>query len=184
MKKYMERKAMRENLKLSSSLEDYLEAIARLSLENRQACCNEIAERLKVKKPSVTSALRTLSGKGLIFYHPYMPISLTEKGRKAAESVIRRHDALKNFFIKVLGVPSIEADEAACGMEHAVGEKITGKFLEFVTAMEKGHGHVCTCGRKDCVGKAIDVVKNGSRAEGHSSPNAENSKPGKKKGRK
>jgi DtxR family Mn-dependent transcriptional regulator len=59
-------------VELSSSLEDYLEAIAELADSGGKAHCNDIAQRLNVKKPSVTTALQTLMEKGLIDYRPYM----------------------------------------------------------------------------------------------------------------
>ena len=47
---------------LSQSLEDYLEAIFHLIQENRVARVKDVAARLSVQMPSVTGALRSLSG--------------------------------------------------------------------------------------------------------------------------
>ena len=56
------------------------------------------------KNNAVTEALRALSKRELINYAPYEAITMTTKGEKAAENVIFRHDALKQFFIEVLAV--------------------------------------------------------------------------------
>ena len=71
---------MDDSQELTQSLEDYLEAIYDLMQETKSVRCSSIADRLHVKRPSVTNALRALSERGLIVYLPYVPISLTEQG--------------------------------------------------------------------------------------------------------
>ena len=70
-----------ENANLSSSLEDYLEAIFNLLKESNIARSKDIAESLGVSRASVTGALRVLKEKGLANYKPYDYITLTETGR-------------------------------------------------------------------------------------------------------
>ena len=84
---------------LSSNMEDYLEAIFHISQKKQAARAKDIADRLKVNKSSVTGALRSLSEKGLVNYAPYDIITLTTKGKRLAIEIVRRHDALKEFFI-------------------------------------------------------------------------------------
>ena len=74
-----------QNHRLSRSAEDYLEAIGHLCNLHGQAQVSDIAERLGVKKPSVTAAMRQLSAEGLIEYRQYAPIRLTPKGLKLIE---------------------------------------------------------------------------------------------------
>jgi DtxR family Mn-dependent transcriptional regulator len=80
---------------LSASLEDYLEAIYWVSREHGVGRVSHIAERMKVGKPSVTAALKHLSGKGYVNYDPYLYISLTEEGQVKAKEIVHRHDVLK-----------------------------------------------------------------------------------------
>ena len=87
---------------LSSNMEDYLEAIFHISEEKQAARAKDIADRVQVNKSSVTGALRSLSEKGLVNYAPYDIITLTAKGKKLASEIVRRHEALKEFFIKIL----------------------------------------------------------------------------------
>ena len=47
--------------KLTSNMEDYLEAILTLQAEQKVARVRDIARRLKVKMPSVTGAVRNLA---------------------------------------------------------------------------------------------------------------------------
>lgn len=121
---------------LSASLEDYLEAIYHIAEEKKVARAKEIASRLKVSRSSVTEAFRSLSHKGLINYAPYEVITLTAYGRKVAEDVIRRHEALKEFFIKVLAVDENLAEEGACRVEHAAPREIIERLIHFVSFME------------------------------------------------
>ena len=128
--------ADKKRVKLSASLEDYLEAIYNLSLEQQVARSKDIACVLDVSRASVTGALKILSQKGLVNYKPYGYITLTPSGTEAAGKVVRRHNIIKSFFIDVLGVDTSVAQEAACKAEHAFGPEIVTKllsFIEFVT---------------------------------------------------
>jgi DtxR family Mn-dependent transcriptional regulator len=98
---------------LSSNMEDYLEAIFHISAEKQAARAKDIADRVQVNKSSVTGALRSLSEKGLVNYAPYDIITLTAKGKKLAAEIVRRHEALKEFFIKILLIDKDEAEEAS-----------------------------------------------------------------------
>ena len=121
---------------LSASMEDYLEAIYHIVIAKQAARAKDIAKRLRVNNSSVTGALRTLSEKGYINYAPYDVITLTPKGHKHAEDVVRRHEALMDFFTKVLCIDKAEASEAACKMEHAVSRTILDRLIRFVEFIE------------------------------------------------
>ena len=84
-----------ETATLSASLEDYLEAILQLERASRVARVSEIAEHLKVSRPSVTGALRNLSARGLVSHAPYSHATLTEEGARIALEVERRHIAMR-----------------------------------------------------------------------------------------
>jgi len=117
------------------SMEDYLEAIAMLGGEDRIVRVSQISRRLKVKMPSVTSALRKLSEQGLVEHERYGYIKLTAEGKRIAKEVIRRHDALSHFLIDALGIDQQTAEEDACRIEHVISplsmERIV-KFVEFL----------------------------------------------------
>jgi DtxR family Mn-dependent transcriptional regulator len=162
------------NAELSASLEDYLEAIFRIVREQSAARAKDISMRLKVSRSSVTGALHALADRELINYAPYGVITLTDKGRVVAEDVLRRHEVLRDFFVKVLAVERKDADEAACKMEHAIPETILERFVEFVEFVErcprggskwiKGFGYYCdndkeTGNCEKCVELVLDEVR-------------------------
>lgn len=122
---------------LSSSLEDYLEAIFHIVAQKQAARGKDIAQRLGVNNSSVTGALRVLGEKGLINYAPYDIITLTAEGKRVSEDIIRRHEALHDFFVKVLSVDGEIADRAACDMEHALPAEILGRLTQFLRFIER-----------------------------------------------
>jgi DtxR family Mn-dependent transcriptional regulator len=129
-----------ENANLSSSLEDYLEAIFNLSKESNIARSKDIAKSLGVSRASVTGAFRVLNEKGLANYKPYDYVTLTETGQAIAAEVAKKHKILKSFFIDFLGIEPNIAQEAACKAEHTLGPGIIAKllcFIEFVNHSSK-----------------------------------------------
>lgn len=123
--------------RLSASLEDYLETIFHIIAEKQVARAKEIASTLKVSRSSVTEAFRSLAQKGLINYAPYEVITLTSSGQEMARDVIRRHQVLKDFFIRVLAVGENIAEEGACKIEHAAPKEIIERLTQFVSFMEQ-----------------------------------------------
>jgi len=123
------------NRKLSSNMEDYLEAIALLKKKNGIARVRDISHFLGVKSSSVNAALNTLAKSGFVIHEKYGYVELTQEGKKLAHHVQRRHDMLLKFLTKILKVNSKIAESDACKMEHSVSpqtlQKIT-KFIEFV----------------------------------------------------
>ena len=116
------------NEELSQSMEDYIEAIALLSEKDGQAKANDIAESLKVKKPSVTSALKELARRGLVHYQKYMPITLTRKGAAQADIIIHKHKILQDFFENVLELPRGQAAPLACSIEHCLSDQAAARL--------------------------------------------------------
>lgn len=105
---------------LSESLEDYLEAIFHIVHLKQAARPKDIAKRLRVGNSSVTNALKALAARDLVNYAPYDIVTLTRAGEKAAQDVVRRHESLREFFVKVLAADPKLAEAAACRMEHAI----------------------------------------------------------------
>jgi DtxR family Mn-dependent transcriptional regulator len=124
------------NNKLSASLEDYLEAIFRLVQQKSAARATDIGKRRKVSRSSVTGALQALAERELIHYAPYDVITLTNSGLTAAEKVVRRHEALRDFFMNVLLIGREEADAAACKIEHAITEPVFRRLTKFAKYVE------------------------------------------------
>jgi DtxR family transcriptional regulator, Mn-dependent transcriptional regulator len=122
---------MSQKWELSSSLEDYLEAILELQEKNSVARVKDIADTLDVKRSSVTIALRALSEKGMVNYSPYSVITLTADGMEVAQSITKRHHLLKTIFTDLLDVNAEDAEAAACKMEHGTNQPVFRKLKAF-----------------------------------------------------
>jgi DtxR family Mn-dependent transcriptional regulator len=127
---------MTKNKELSDSLEDYLEAIYKIVDLKQAARAKDIAEYLNVNSASVTGALRSLSKKGFINYTPYDVITLTAKGNKFSKEIVRRHEALSDFFTTILHIDEKEAEETACGMEHSISKNVLDRLLRFTDFLQ------------------------------------------------
>ena len=159
---------------LSASLEDYLEAIYNIIRKKQAVRAKDISKELGVSRSSVTGALHALSDRDLINYAPYDTISLTEKGKESAEDIVRRHVALRDFFVKVLGIDKKVAGQSACGMEHEISEIVLERLVQFIefidtcpragTRWVEGFGYFCenpdsleNCER--CISFCLDKVR-------------------------
>lgn len=123
---------MVSEINLSTSLENYLEAILVLERRNRVARVKDIAEYLNVQMPSVTGAVKNLREKGLINYEKNSFISLTPEGMQIARSIERRHSVLQCFLENVLLVDSEQASDIACKMEHALDTETAEKLCNSI----------------------------------------------------
>ncbi len=124
-------------IRLSSSLEDYLKTIYLIQEENTVARVKDIALRLGVASPSVTGAIKVLKKLRMVEHNSYGYIKLTESGLETAKKVFETHQSIANFLHLVLGIDIETAEEDACKIEHIIGPETTyrlAKFLEFSAA--------------------------------------------------
>lgn len=116
---------MREKI----SEEDYLRAIYHLEREeNRPIKSVELAEFLKVSKPTISEMVRKFSNEGLVNFQSYRRISLTKKGLKKAERITFRHRIIETFLIEILGLSKKKVHEEAHKLEHAFSDKAIEKI--------------------------------------------------------
>jgi DtxR family Mn-dependent transcriptional regulator len=123
---------------VSSEAEEYLEAIYRLETKIGFARTMKLARQLGVVPGSVTNTIKSLERRGLVIHEPYKGVKLTEKGRKLALNVLRRHRIAERLLTDVLHLDWSRAHGAACKLEHAIEEDI-------VKLLEKALGHPKTC---------------------------------------
>lgn len=115
--------------------EDYLEAILKLEDESSLVRSIDVATELGVSRPSVNKAVGVLKKAGMVEQKPYGRIHLTELGRAQAIEVTNRHQTLKDFLIKLLGVDPAVADSDACKMEHVVSGETMTKLIKYVETL-------------------------------------------------
>ena len=114
----------------------YVKTIFELEEEFGAAAPSDIAKKLDVKAPSVTSALQKLDSLGMAEYHRYQHVNLTEKGREIAEMLDRRHNTVRDFLL-LIGVEEEIAASDACEIEHIVHKETIDKLAQFLKKQTK-----------------------------------------------
>ena len=107
---------------MTSSMEDYLEAVLILQQRRGYVRCVDIAEHLGVTKPSVSRAVKELSRSGHMLKNADGTLSLTEPGVRVAEQVYEKHRFFRDKLIAA-GVDPATAERDACSIEHAISEE-------------------------------------------------------------
>jgi len=88
----------------SSSVGDYLKAVWELAADSGGAASTKsVATRLSVSPASVTNMFARLQEMGLVRYERYRGATLTERGRKEALRLVRRHRLIETFLLEHLG---------------------------------------------------------------------------------
>ena len=112
--------------------ENYLKAIFKLSGEkNEAATTNAIAEELNTKASSVTDMIKKLTDKSLVKSQKYQGTSLTNKGRKIAVNIVRKHRLWEVFLVKKLNFYWDEVHDIAEQLEHIKSPKLIEHLIPF-----------------------------------------------------
>ena len=107
--------------------QDYVEAIADLSVSLGEARVVDLARRLGVTHVTVNRTLARLQQAGFVNTKPYRAIFLTDTGRRLARECKRRHETVVAF-LRSLGVPEKAAEMDAEGIEHHVSPETLAVF--------------------------------------------------------
>jgi DtxR family Mn-dependent transcriptional regulator len=125
----------------SSSVGDYLKAIWELA-GAKTASTTDVAHRLSVAPASVTNMFARLQETDLAEYERYRGASLTERGRKEALRLVRRHRLIETFLLEELDYSWENVHEEAEQLEHAVSDKFTEHLAELLGHPDHDpHGH-------------------------------------------
>jgi DtxR family Mn-dependent transcriptional regulator len=117
---------------LSTSIEDYIKAIYALELEHETAGTKRIAQRLGVKMASVTGMIKHLAAEGYARHTPYRGVRLTDRGRRIALDLIRRHRLIELFLARTLGLKWDQVHADAEVLEHAVSDQLIERIYEYL----------------------------------------------------
>lgn len=134
---------------LTSTQEDYLEAIYRLQQVDAAGSTrvSAIAARLGTRLPTVTRTVHRLTALGLLHHADRRAVSLTEEGERVAAEVVHRHDDLVTLLVGVLGLDRKQAEADACQIEHGFsrrGAQRLHELLEYIQRLPKDQREVLT----------------------------------------
>jgi DtxR family Mn-dependent transcriptional regulator len=112
--------------------ENYMKALHRLSQGEEPITVKRIALQLGIKMPTVTSMVRNLAGKKLIRYEKYKAIELTDKGRRQALLILRKHRLTELFLKDVMGLGWEEVHDIAEQIEHIRSDRFFNRIDEML----------------------------------------------------
>lgn len=98
--------------------ENYLKALFNLKNEKGEVTVQELSKQLQIKMPSVNSMIKKLAEKKLVYYESYKPLRLTEKGKKEAGLIIRKHRLTEMYLVEKMGFGWEQVHQIAEQVEH------------------------------------------------------------------
>ena len=98
--------------------ENYLKALFNIANETGEVNVAELSKRLEIKMPTVTSMMKKLSEKKLVHYESYKPLQLTDKGKKEAGLIIRKHRLTEMFLVDKMKLGWEDVHDIAEQIEH------------------------------------------------------------------
>lgn len=118
-------------------LEEYLEAIHELGEEGIVVIQARLAERLGHSAPAVSEMIKRLRDEGYVEARG-RSLLLTERGRRVAESVVRKHRLAERLLTDIIGLPWEKAHLEAGRWEHVISDEVEARLVEVL-------GHPTTC---------------------------------------
>ena len=119
---------------LSSSMEDYIEMIYRLSEKSDEVRVSELSSALNVQPPSTTKMIKRLANENYAIYEKYGCIKLTEKGRNIGSKLLERHRIIFNF-LECIGVKENILEQTEI-IEHAVNDEVLNRLNELTKLLK------------------------------------------------
>jgi DtxR family transcriptional regulator, iron-dependent repressor len=109
-------------------VEEYLQTIESLANEGAPVIQARIAERMGKSAPSVSEMLDRLTLDGYVD-RTGRKITLTERGRTIAQSVIRKHRLAERLLVDVIGLPWHLVHEEAGRWEHVMSDEVEERLV-------------------------------------------------------
>ena len=98
--------------------ENYLKAMFNTANKSGEVNVAELSKTLEIKMPTVTSMMKKLAEKKLVHYESYKPLRLTEKGKKEAGLIIRKHRLTEMFLVDKMKLGWEDVHDIAEQIEH------------------------------------------------------------------
>ncbi|MGN6604132.1 MAG: metal-dependent transcriptional regulator [Ginsengibacter sp.] len=98
--------------------ENYLKALFNTANKAGEVNVAELSKTLEIKMPTVTSMMKKLADKKLVHYESYKPPRLTEKGRREAGLIIRKHRLTEMFLVDKMKLGWEDVHDIAEQIEH------------------------------------------------------------------
>ena len=126
----MSRQTHEHDSRPTHTIEDYLMTMHVMERDHGEIVAARLAEMMNVAPATVAMTLKRMQRDKWITGKGRKQIHLTETGREAAHSVIRRHMLTEWLLVKVFKMPIFETHEEAHNIEHAISPKLEERMRE------------------------------------------------------
>ena len=117
---------------LIDTTEMYLRTILELEEEAVVPLRARIAERLDQSGPTVSQTTARMERDGLLHVAGDRHLELTEKGRRLATRVMRKHRLAECLLVDVIGLEWEQVHAEACRWEHVMSEAVERRALDLL----------------------------------------------------
>ncbi|MGH9047359.1 MAG: iron dependent repressor, metal binding and dimerization domain protein [Acidimicrobiales bacterium] len=112
-------------------VEEYLETMLGLAEEGVPVIGARIAERLGRSAPSVSEMLDRLIDEGFVTRQGRL-LDLTDKGRRLAEGVVRKHRLAERLLVDIIGLEWHKVHREAGRWEHVISDDVEARLVELL----------------------------------------------------
>ena len=117
---------------MHDTTEEYLESILAIEEEGVVPMRARLVERLGLSAAAVSETVGRLSDHGYVELHGDRSLHLTDKGRRLATTVVRRHRLAERLLVDVIGLEWEKVHREADRWEHAISADVEEKLVELL----------------------------------------------------
>lgn len=116
----------------SPTVENYLKALLALSRDTGEVNVTDLSAAVGVSKPAANGMVKSLAAQGLVTYERYRPLVLTERGRRAAALIVRKHRLTEMYLVDQMGFGWEEVHAIAEQVEHIDAPRFFARMDEIM----------------------------------------------------
>jgi DtxR family Mn-dependent transcriptional regulator len=117
---------------MHDTTEEYLESILAIEEEGVVPMRARLVERLGLSAAAVSETVGRLSDHGFLELRGDRSLHLTDKGRRLATTVVRRHRLAERLLVDVIGLEWEKVHREADRWEHAISADVEEKLVELL----------------------------------------------------
>lgn len=118
---------------MSVAIENFVKAIYNNDKHDiKDTKPGNIAKQLGISNPAATDMAKKLAAKDLLHYEKYQALQLTEKGKKMALNVVRKHRLWEAFLFKMFDLSLHDIHREAELLEHQTSDLLAEKISDYL----------------------------------------------------
>ena len=118
------------NARVSELTESYCETIYNMDMEGDVVIGARLAEKFRVAPPTVTETLKRMVRDGYVEMNDKRQVTLTPRGVRLAETILRRHRLTERFLVDMLGMQWHQVHEEATRLEHHISGAVEERVVK------------------------------------------------------